>query len=51
MIVTSDAPKYNLRIPADVKEIIEKVAKDEGRSVNSEIAKRLMDSLKRDGLL
>lgn len=33
MIVPSDAPKYNLRIPAEIKEIIEKSAKDEGRSV------------------
>ncbi|MFP1780325.1 Arc family DNA-binding protein [Lonsdalea quercina] len=51
MIVPSNAPKYNLRIPAELKELIEKTARNEGRSVNSEIAKRLVDSLKRDGLL
>lgn len=51
MIVPSNAPKYNLRIPAEVKEALEKVAGSAGRSVNTEIVMRLMDSLKREGVV
>lgn len=50
MIVSSKAPKYNMRIPADVKEAIEKAAEAEGRSINTEMVMRLIDSLKKDGL-
>lgn len=50
MIVPSDAPKFVLRIPSEVKDQLEKSAKTEGRSLNSELVKRLMDSLKREGI-
>ncbi|EIV6808567.1 transcriptional regulator [Klebsiella pneumoniae] len=50
MIVSSKAPKYNMRIPADVKEAIEKAAEEAGRSINTEMVMRLIDSLKKDGL-
>lgn len=50
MIVSSKAPKYNMRIPADVKEAIEKAAETAGRSINTEMVMRLIDSLKKDGL-
>jgi len=50
MIVSSSSPKYNLRIPQEVKEALEKKAANEGRSMNSEIIKRLMDSLKGEGI-
>lgn len=50
MIVPSNAPKFVLRIPVEVKEQLEKSAKSEGRSLNSELVKRLMDSLKREGV-
>ncbi|WP_063446257.1 Arc family DNA-binding protein [Klebsiella aerogenes] len=48
MIVKSDAPKYPLRIPVEVKLAIEKSAKENGRSINTEMIMRLMDSLRRD---
>ncbi|MCS2167537.1 Arc family DNA-binding protein [Scandinavium manionii] len=50
MIVPSNSPKFNLRIPQEVKEALEKKAAHEGRSMNSEIMKRLMDSLKVEGI-
>lgn len=48
MIVKSDAPKYPLRIPLEVKLAIEKSAKENGRSINTEMVMRLVDSLRRD---
>ncbi|MGU6860456.1 Arc family DNA-binding protein [Salmonella enterica subsp. enterica serovar Alachua] len=48
MIVKSDAPKYSLRIPLEVKLAIEKSAKENGRSINTEMVMRLVDSLRRD---
>ena len=51
MIVQASAPKYNLRIPVDLKEEVERAASVNGRSVNTEIVMRLMESLKRDGFL
>ncbi len=51
MIVKSDAPKYPLRIPLEVKLAVEKVAKENGRSINTEMIMRLVDSLKREGVV
>lgn len=51
MIVSSKAPKYNMRIPAEVKAALEKSAGAAGRSVNTEMVMRLVDSLRKDGLL
>ncbi|HIE8224079.1 Arc family DNA-binding protein [Salmonella enterica] len=48
MIVKSDAPRYPLRIPLEVKLAIEKSAKENGRSINTEMVMRLVDSLRRD---
>ncbi|EJJ0462792.1 Arc family DNA-binding protein [Escherichia coli] len=48
MIVKSDASKYPLRIPLEVKLAIEKSAKENGRSINTEMVMRLVDSLRRD---
>lgn len=48
MIVKSDAPKYPLRIPLEVKLAIEKAAKENGRSINTEMIMRLVESLRRD---
>nr|DAI72742.1 MAG TPA: Arc-like DNA binding domain protein [Caudoviricetes sp.] len=48
MIVKSDAPKYPLRIPLEVKLAIEKSAKENGRSINTEMIMRLVESLRRD---
>lgn len=50
MIAPSNSPKFVLRIPGDLKVVLERTAKSEGRSLNSELVKRLMDSLKRDGI-
>lgn len=44
-------PPTGVRMPAVLKELLKKVAKDEGRSLNREIVKRLERSLKQDGLL
>lgn len=48
MIVQANAPKYNLRIPVEVKGEIERAASINGRSVNTEIIMRLVESLERD---
>ncbi|EDV7131112.1 TPA: Arc family DNA-binding protein [Salmonella enterica] len=40
-----------IRFPEQLKEIIKKAAKEEGRSLNSEVIKRIERSLKEDGLL
>ncbi|EJX4732912.1 Arc family DNA-binding protein [Salmonella enterica] len=51
MIVQKNAPKFNLRIPAEVKVEIERVAKENGRSANTEMVMRLIESLKREGVV
>lgn len=44
-------PPTGIRLPAGLKALLKKAAKDEGRSMNSEVIKRLERSLKQDGLL
>lgn len=44
-------PQFNLRWPKEVFDLVRKVAEENGRSVNSEIYKRVMESLKREGLV
>lgn len=46
----SKMPQFNLRWPKEVLDLVRKVAEENGRSVNSEIYKRVMDSLKREGI-
>lgn len=45
----SKNPQFNLRWPKDVLDMVRKVAEENGRSVNSEIYHRVMDSFKREG--
>lgn len=45
----SKNPQFNLRWPKDVLDMVRKVAEENGRSVNSEIYQRVMDSFKREG--
>lgn len=45
----SKMPQFNLRWPKGSLDLIRKVAEENGRSVNSEIYKRVMDSLKQEG--
>ncbi|WP_418458394.1 Arc family DNA-binding protein [Citrobacter braakii] len=40
-----------IRFPEQLKEIIKKAAKQEGRSVNSEVIKRIERSLREDGFI
>ncbi|HCT1737747.1 TPA: Arc family DNA-binding protein [Salmonella enterica subsp. enterica serovar Bredeney] len=44
-------PPTGIRFPEHLKEIIKKAAKEEGRSLNSEVIKRIERSLKEDGLI
>ncbi|EBL2004197.1 Arc family DNA-binding protein [Salmonella enterica] len=46
----SKNPQFNLRWPKEALDMVRKVAEENGRSVNSEIYKRVMDSLKREGI-
>ena len=46
----SKMPQFNLRWPKEVLDLVRKVAEENGRSVNSEIYKRVLDSLKREGI-
>ncbi|EFN6654356.1 TPA: Arc family DNA-binding protein [Escherichia coli] len=46
----SKMPQFNLRWPKEVLDLVRKMAEENGRSVNSEIYKRVMDSLKREGI-
>ncbi|MFU0948653.1 Arc family DNA-binding protein [Kluyvera ascorbata] len=48
--VRSIAPT-GIRFPEHLKEIIKKAAKEEGRSLNNEVIKRIERSLKEDGLI
>lgn len=40
-----------IRFPDSLKEILKRAAKEEGRSVNSEVIKRIERSLKEDGFI
>ncbi|PHM69037.1 Arc family DNA-binding protein [Xenorhabdus kozodoii] len=40
-----------IRMPDSLKAVLKMVAKEEGRSLNSEVVKRLERSLKEDGVL
>lgn len=42
-------PQFNLRWPKEVLDLVRKVAEENGRSVNSEIYQRVMDSFKKEG--
>ncbi|MDM1814959.1 Arc family DNA-binding protein [Serratia ureilytica] len=44
-------PQFNLRWPKEALDLVRKAAEDNGRSVNSEIYRRVMDSLKREGVV
>ncbi|WP_210453112.1 Arc family DNA-binding protein [Pantoea ananatis] len=44
-------PPTGIRFPEHLKELIKKAAKEEGRSLNSEVIKRIERSLKEDGYI
>lgn len=44
-------PPTGIRFPEYLKEIIKMAAKEEGRSLNSEVIKRIERSLKEDGFI
>ncbi|PHM56466.1 Arc family DNA-binding protein [Xenorhabdus hominickii] len=44
-----DKAAYTLRMPIDLKNLLQKIAKQEGRSFNSEIVQRVIKTLKDDG--
>lgn len=46
-----DIAPTGIRFPTQLKEALKKVAREEGRSLNSEAIMRLARSLKDDGLL
>ena len=45
----SKMPQFNLRWPNEVLDLVRKVAEENGRSVNSEIYQRVMESFKKEG--
>lgn len=45
----SKNPQFNLRWPKEILDIVRKAAEENGRSVNSEIYQRVMESFKREG--
>ncbi|KHS87063.1 Arc family DNA-binding protein [Pectobacterium brasiliense] len=47
----SKMPQFNIRLPEGDLKLLKKVAERNGSSVNSEIYRRLMESLRREGLL
>lgn len=49
MIVSANAARFVLRFPEELKEKLEKIAASEGRSLNSEVIRRLMNSLEGSG--
>jgi len=51
MLQIKDIAPTGVRLPPELKEILKLAAKHEGRSLNSELIKRLERSLKDDGLL
>lgn len=44
-------PQLRVRIPQDLKDALEKSAKDNDRTLTAEITRRLRESLERDGVL
>ena len=44
-------PPTGIRFPEEVKELLKMAARCEGRSVNSEVIKRIERSLKEDGYI
>lgn len=48
---TRNIPPTGIRFPEALKEVLKQAAKHEGRSVNSEVIKRIERSLKEDGLI
>ena len=51
MIKVRDISPTGIRFPDHIKNLLKLVAKDEGRSVSSEVIKRIEKSLMEDGLL
>lgn len=47
----SDITPTGIRFPPTLKTALKQAAKDEGRSVNNEVLKRMERSLKEDGYL
>lgn len=45
----SKMPQFNLRWPKESLDLIRKIAEENGRSVNSEIYMRVMESFKQEG--
>ncbi|ELP0295585.1 TPA: Arc family DNA-binding protein [Klebsiella pneumoniae] len=44
-------PPTGIRFPDSLKEVLKRAAKEEGRSINSEVIKRIERSLKEDGFI
>ncbi|EBG0211787.1 Arc family DNA-binding protein [Salmonella enterica subsp. enterica serovar Louisiana] len=51
MVNVRNIPPTGIRFPEALKEILKQIARDEGRSLNSEVVKRIERSLKNDGYL
>ncbi|HEF0121534.1 TPA: Arc family DNA-binding protein [Citrobacter youngae] len=47
----SNIPPTGIRFPGTLKEALKLAAKEEGRSVNREVIKRIERSLKEDGFI
>ncbi|EMK9143252.1 Arc family DNA-binding protein [Citrobacter freundii complex sp. 2024EL-00238] len=47
----SNIPPTGIRFPEELKRLLKAAAKQEGRSVNSEVIKRIEKSLKEDGFI
>lgn len=45
----SKNPQFNLRWPKETLDMVRKAAEENGRSVNSEIYQRVMETLKQEG--
>ena len=43
--MTRETPQYPLRMPDELREQVERAAKENGRSLNAEICERLRESL------
>ncbi|HBS3704802.1 TPA: Arc family DNA-binding protein [Klebsiella quasipneumoniae subsp. quasipneumoniae] len=44
-------PPTGIRFPDDIKRLLKEVAKRDGRSMNSEVVKRIERSLREDGFI
>ncbi|EOZ7558815.1 Arc family DNA-binding protein [Enterobacter hormaechei] len=44
-------PTFNIRMPKNDMELVRKAAEKNGRSMNSEIYQRLMESFKNEGVI